>query len=237
MSSGIPDLRDCRYTTLLKHVRMDVVQWIRDGLDKPGKQKQGLAAALGISRSAVTELLAGRRNLLASEIAPAAAYLEVEPPPFHRSRFVPVMGQGAADATSLDLRSSADEPLDWVSVPQGDDDSKFALEVVGNSMRGIASEGWLVFFDEPHTPPTPDQYDQLCVVRLKSGQTLIKFLRESRYPDRYDLESATEPMLIAQEVEWAAVIETIATAKQASKLLRISETAQNPNFLKIENPG
>lgn len=216
---------------------MDVVEWIREGLKKPGKQKQGLAAAMGVPRNAVTDLLAGRRKLFATEIAPAAAYLEVEPPPFHRSRFVPVMGRGRAKVDDDGLFADTDEPIDWIAVTFGDDVSKFALEVEGDSMKGVAGDGWLVFFDEPHCPPTQDQHNEMCVVRLASGQTLVKFLRPSRYPGLFDLESSNAPALLAQEVVWAAIVETIATSRQAAKLLRMSEVTENPNFLKIDNPA
>jgi phage repressor protein C with HTH and peptisase S24 domain len=59
---------------------MDALQWIRDGLEKPGKTRSGLARALDRAPSAVTALLNGQRELKAREIPLIAAYLETEPP-------------------------------------------------------------------------------------------------------------------------------------------------------------
>lgn len=58
----------------------DDLDWIRDGLKKPGKTQAGLAAAIGRSPSAVTALLQGSRDLKAREISKIAQYLEVSPP-------------------------------------------------------------------------------------------------------------------------------------------------------------
>ncbi|MEP4379777.1 MAG: S24 family peptidase [Alphaproteobacteria bacterium] len=52
------------------------LDWIRDGLTKPGKTQRGLAAALGVDPSAISRLLAGTRQLRAAELPVVAAYLE-----------------------------------------------------------------------------------------------------------------------------------------------------------------
>ena len=56
------------------------LDWIRDGLRRPGKSQRGLARALGINPSGVSRLLAGRRAIKLDEIEKIAAYLEVGPP-------------------------------------------------------------------------------------------------------------------------------------------------------------
>lgn len=56
------------------------VSWILDGLNRPGRTRKGIAAALGLHEAAVTRLLKGRRNLRPQEIAPIAAYLGVAVP-------------------------------------------------------------------------------------------------------------------------------------------------------------
>lgn len=60
-------------------MRYDVT-WIKKGLEKPGKKKGDLAAALGRAPSAVSSLLKGDREIKAHEIAIIADYLEVQPP-------------------------------------------------------------------------------------------------------------------------------------------------------------
>mgnify|MGYP002634165865 CR=1 FL=1 len=56
------------------------LDWIREGLRKPGKTQRGLAEALGVDASAVSRLLNGARQLKAAEIAGIARYLEADPP-------------------------------------------------------------------------------------------------------------------------------------------------------------
>lgn len=56
------------------------LEWIIKGLEKPGKNRVGLAKALGRNPSAVTMLLAGKRELKAREIQTVARYLEVDAP-------------------------------------------------------------------------------------------------------------------------------------------------------------
>lgn len=56
------------------------IEWIRAGLEKPGKTQRGLAAALGVDPSAVSRLLAGSRHLRAAELPLVAFYLESDVP-------------------------------------------------------------------------------------------------------------------------------------------------------------
>jgi len=55
-------------------------QWVIDGLEKSGKSKKGLAEALGVRGSAVTEIVQNKRHLKFAEAQKAAKYLEMAPP-------------------------------------------------------------------------------------------------------------------------------------------------------------
>ena len=66
------------------------VRLIERGLQKPGKTKGGLAAAMGVRPGAVSEILSGIRLIKASEIAPIIEYLELNS--------VPIMGRVGAGA-------------------------------------------------------------------------------------------------------------------------------------------
>ena len=56
------------------------LDWIREGLHRPGKTQRGLAEALGVDASAISRLLNGTRQLKAAEIATVARYLDTDPP-------------------------------------------------------------------------------------------------------------------------------------------------------------
>jgi hypothetical protein len=81
-----------------------------------------------------------------------------------------------------------------------------AIEVLGGSMRGVADDGWLFFYDDEQRPPGRELLGKLCVVGLKGGDVLVRTLQPGRKRGRFDLESAIEPTLRDQQVAWAARI-------------------------------
>jgi transcriptional regulator with XRE-family HTH domain len=90
-------------------------------------------------------------------------------------------------------------------LPPGGTASTLAIEVCEGSMRGIADDDWLFFFDHVRQPPTSELMGKLCIVELDAGQVLVKKLAPGRKKGRYDLESAvSEPTLRDQRVKWAA---------------------------------
>lgn len=91
-----------------------------------------------------------------------------------------------------------------VESPPGAGVTTAALTVAGGSMRGIADDGWLVFFDDDKRPPTNDLIGKLCVLELKSGDILVRTIQPGRKRSRFDLESPTEPTLRDQQIIWAA---------------------------------
>lgn len=55
------------------------IQWILEGLKKPGKSQRGLAKALGLDPSAVNRMLKGGRGVKARELSVIRAYLSAPP--------------------------------------------------------------------------------------------------------------------------------------------------------------
>ncbi len=69
------------------------LEWIRRGLEKPGKTKAGLAKAMGnLHPSQAGRLLKGERQLKAAEVPKIAAYIEEDPPGGHQPRALPTNG-------------------------------------------------------------------------------------------------------------------------------------------------
>jgi phage repressor protein C with HTH and peptisase S24 domain len=64
-----------------QNARMDEIEWIRQGLKKPGKTQKGLADWLNLDPAQVSRLLKGDRTLKAVEIRKISEYLEETPPP------------------------------------------------------------------------------------------------------------------------------------------------------------
>lgn len=61
------------------------VEWLRAGLDRPGKSQRGLADHLGVSESVVSRMLSGQRELKARELERIASYIG-SPVPQRRTR-------------------------------------------------------------------------------------------------------------------------------------------------------
>jgi transcriptional regulator with XRE-family HTH domain len=61
------------------HLRM-YIDWIRAGLERPGKTQYGLADAMGVTPSIIVRLLSGRRRLRIEELPTISKYLGLPEP-------------------------------------------------------------------------------------------------------------------------------------------------------------
>lgn len=59
----------------------NILDWIKKGLEKPGRTQAGLAQALGVDRAQATRLLQGKRELKVRELRAISEYLDSPPPP------------------------------------------------------------------------------------------------------------------------------------------------------------
>lgn len=184
--------------------RDDGLNWIRDGLAKPGKTQTGLAAALGRKPSAVTALLQGERDLKVREVPIVAKYLEVEPPGGTARAEVPIVGYVGAGAEAH-FYAEAQGPIDYVESPDGATESTVAVIVRGTSL-GELFDSWLVFYDDVRSPVTNDLIGKLCVVGLTDGRVLVKKLQRSKSPGLYHLISNTEGAITDVGLDWAAMV-------------------------------
>lgn len=150
---------------------MDVT-WIREGLKKPGKTQRGLAAALRLDPAAINRLLAGTRQLKASEVEKVAAYLEVRlqgihvkstqhaartlpPGEAHEMLEVRGMAEGGPDGWNLwngDVIQYIPRPANLIGVT-----GAYAVYVLGTSMEPRYNQGELAHI-HPSKPVTPGSY-------------------------------------------------------------------------------
>jgi SOS-response transcriptional repressor LexA len=126
-----------------------------------------------------------------------------------RSRPVEIVGIAGAGPDGAVVFSNERGNLGEAPVPHDATEDTVAIEVRGDSMRGIAENGWLVYFDEQRTPPTEDLIGEICVVGLSDGRVLIKKLLRGRKKKHFDLESAAAPLIQDARVEWAARVTSI----------------------------
>lgn len=207
---------------VVRNTRMAVapdpyVEWIRWSLvNIPGKTHAGLAASWGVDRSAVTKTLSGKRKVKASEISLAAAYFD-QPAPVP---LLPISGKVGAAPDGRVLQAEGQGTGDFAPMLPGMSPDAIILEVDGISMRGVADNGGLIYYQDSKDPPTDDMLGQFVVVGLPSGEVLIKRLLRGSAPGLFDLESQVGEPRKDERVLWAAHIAAIIPPWMARRIIR-----------------
>lgn len=91
-----------------------------------------------------------------------------------------------------------------VDAPAWANKSTIAVVAVDGGM-GPLFDGWIVFFQNDRTPPTPELIGKLCVVGLPDGAILLRRLEQAAGGGYHLLSQASAPML-DQQVEWATAV-------------------------------
>lgn len=134
-------------------------------------------------------------------------------------QLVPIIGRVGADPEGTVVYSTGQETGDMAPIPPGGTSKARALYVRGHSMRGVADDGALIFFEDQRSPPTPDLLGYPCIVETEDGQVLVKRLLKGSAPKLYDLESINGPTLSDRRIRWAAEITAIIPARQAHRIV------------------
>ncbi|MBL8557048.1 MAG: LexA family transcriptional regulator, partial [Phenylobacterium sp.] len=107
---------------------------------------------------------------------------------------VPVIGHVGANPDGTVLYALGQAPAELTPVPPGGTEQARALRVVGHSMRGLADDGALIYFEDQRTAPTPDMLGQVVVLETDTDEVLVKRLLRGSRGGVYDLESIAGPM-------------------------------------------
>ncbi len=130
-----------------------------------------------------------------------------------------VIGHVGADPSGQVLYATGQEPQDLAPIPPGGTDDAVALKVTGGSMRGLADDGALIYFEDQRTPPTPDMLGQIVVVETDTEEVLVKRLLKGSRSGRFDLESIDGATRHDARLRWAAHITAIVPPFQARRIL------------------
>ena len=134
--------------------------------------------------------------------------------------FVRIVGMVGANPDGVVLFALGQEPTDLAPIPPGGTEKAAALRVAGHSMRGVADDGALIYFEDQRTPPTPDMLGHVVVVETDTDEVLVKRLLRGSSPNLYDLESVAGPTRHDARLRWAAHITAIIPPYQARRIIR-----------------
>lgn len=132
----------------------------------------------------------------------------------------PVIGHVGANPDGTVLFALGQDPAELAPIPPGGTDRARALKVVGHSMRGLADDGALIYFEDQRTAPTPDMLGQVVILEIDTDEVLVKRLLRGSRPGLYDLESIAGPMRRDARLRWAAHITAIIPPFQARRIIR-----------------
>jgi SOS-response transcriptional repressor LexA len=133
---------------------------------------------------------------------------------------VPVIGHVGANPDGTVLFALGQDPSELAPIPPGGSERARALKVVGHSMRGVADDGALIYFEDQRTAPSPDMLGHVVVVELDTDEVLVKRLLRGSRSGLYDLESVAGPMRHDARLRWAAHITAIIPPFQARRIIR-----------------
>lgn len=194
---------------------MNDVDWIREGLEKPGKSRKGLAAALNTDAAVVTRILQGKRELKARELPIIRAYLNAapslaeEPRPFGETTVedpyagVPVFdvrisaGAGAI-AEEVEPKHYLMFRRDWLRGLSRSPSQLCVLEVTGDSMWETLHDGDHALVDRSQANPAREGLyvlllDDALVVKRISMHPVSKTLTIRSDNPNYPTYSEIKP--------------------------------------------
>lgn len=215
----------------LAAMQSELIEWIKQGLAKPGKRKSGLAEALGRSPSTVTDILNGNRAVKVDEIPRVAAYLDLAPPALPgldlrnpaeimladegRLRLVTVAGEVQAGSFRPIDEFDQSEPVTFLEPADPDFPKarRMAFDVVGNSMDRLApiaippgSRVICVDFDDIGIP-LRERMVLVVQQEMDGGQLRELSLKQLEiHDDRYEFHprssnSRHKPIVVARDLQ------------------------------------
>lgn len=132
---------------------------------------------------------------------------------------VPITGKAGAGPDGSVLFALSDAELGEATALANATAETRALEVEGSSMRGVAEDGSLIFYDE-RQPPDDTHVGELCICWLEDERVLVKYPYRGAEAGLWNLESTTATTLRDVPVRWMAHVTGVIPRRAARALIR-----------------
>lgn len=206
---------------------------VQERLEATGQKAAPLSKKLGQSDSFIRDIIRGKAKspaadafeLLAEALETTSEYLlgKTDNPTRDETapaiRTVPIVGYAGAGPDGSVLFAEGQGNYGEADAPPGAAETSEALEVRGESMLGIANDGWLIFYEE-RIAPDPEHIGEPCVCWLANGKVLVKIPQPGTSPGLFHLESQNARTMRDQVVETMALVTDIKTRAAARRFIR-----------------
>jgi repressor LexA len=191
---------------------MIAIKHLVAALERTGKTKTGLATHLRLRNSAITEILAGDRNIRADELPLIVEYLELDRVPL-KGR----IGAGGDIEPEYEQDVAADD-LGTVRVPIAMPDELIAFEVKGDSMAPRYDAGDIVVVWAHQKRATETFYGEEAAVRTKDGRRYLKTITQGKRRTSVTLTSWNAKPIENAKIEWIGEIYLVIRAGQVARI-------------------
>lgn len=208
--------------------QLTIREWMQAQLQSRGHGAKGaLAKHLGVRPDAITRMAntapsKETREIRAHELSEIERFFSMTAPGSLNDvapASVRIRGKAGAGPDGTVLFAIGDDDFGEADAPVNATPSTEALEVEGHSMRDVAHDGSLIYYDERRTPDL-DHMGNLCVCWLEDGRVLIKYPTMGSETGLFNLESTSARTLRDVPVRFMAHVTSIVPRIAAQKLIR-----------------
>lgn len=187
-----------------------------------------LGKKIGITLLAVHNLETGKTKLSIDRLEQIANVLNVSAfdllenddgnqiNPKTGRRPIHVMGYVGAgsEVFPIDTMSSGDDDMDSLDIPIAVSEDAVGVRVRGDSMVPRFADGDVLVYGDPmsDTSSLINLLGKPCVIQMSDGRMLVKILKPSPAPGKWNLRSFNHKEFKNQDIEWAARIEAVIPA-------------------------
>lgn len=194
--------------------REKIISLLDAHMERTGKTLRGVAGDADVNYDTLYTFYKGKktRNLSADILEKILPVINSSVENTHKVRLVGYVGAGA-EVTFFPDEQYLDEVDPPIAMANG---AKYkALRVKGDSQEPLLPEGSLLFFldEDIREHPCSKLLGALCVVKIKDGPLLLKFLRRGYTEGKFNLQSTNARLMEDQELEWCVEVQDMRRAR------------------------